>query len=410
MCGVGTHDPCTRLISVFVVLGFLLFILHVVLCEFITAEAFQKEAEAWDDAEWSHSRCSVLSAGVSCINTKDSEDEKHWSLCSQNNNRSGSALPNLSESNPPVFSVWQRSICPGSYFCAKEREPCSCIGQITYGRVLFDGYHYHTPQNSSYTFPANGSQHLCGVDQHGQILADPSPKHRKFCWCTPKEILDILHDKSNKQPLERQRCADSADTEFTGSRRLKSDSSRRRTYQYTPWALVIEAKTKKISCAYEYGVPRPSTDLYETAGARDVDGYGSEDHIKANFVAQSWGAASKGRDCWIHNERKSGICSIALKPPDTLTGRADKLALTAKHHLILCILMFLSLCLLGCGVIVAAREMNATHQRRTFSPLLGESTSVSESRWEDRAWWETPRSRFSEIYQVEVSCGQKAPD
>ncbi|CAK9032180.1 unnamed protein product [Durusdinium trenchii] len=370
MCGVGTRDPCTRLISVLVLLGFVLFILHVVSYEFWTAEVFQQEAEAWDDATWQRSYCTILSTGVSCINTKDSKDERDWNLCSQN--ISNMSTPASYDASAPAFSVWQRSICPGTFFCAKENEPCICVGQITYSRALFDGYRYHTPENSSYTLESNGSQHLCGVDQHGQILVDPAPNHKKFCWCTPKKIRQILQKHEQHRPLEQQRCANDADSEFVSesSRRLQATySSRRRTYQYTPWALVLERKTKEISCAYEYGVPRPSTDLYETAGTHDIDGYGSDDHLKADLVARKWGSGTK-RDCWIRDFSKDGVCAIALKPPHALTTRAARKSITARHHLILSIAAFLTLLLLGCSVVVAAREVTAGNLGKPSRPLL----------------------------------------
>ena len=44
--------------------------------------------------------------------------------------------------NQVVFPLQRGAICPGTYFCAEEHQPCICNGEITYGPVLFDGYRH----------------------------------------------------------------------------------------------------------------------------------------------------------------------------------------------------------------------------------------------------------------------------
>ena len=197
----------------------------------------------------------------------------------------------------------------------------------------------------------------------------------KHCWCTPQGILDILkkHDSSN---LHKKECSEAANFDFEqpGPRRLRQDSQpiassdedddaldeleeldgqdaetpdmaeprrlthnsrRRRTYSYTPWALVSVPKTdtfdslegdspesdKQISCAYQYGVPAASSNIYQS------DGPYSGDVWKVEDIAKKWGNAST-RPCWVRVRGESGerlaSCAVALEKPGVLKEYAEE--------------------------------------------------------------------------------------
>lgn len=334
MCGVGTRDPCTRIISVLTCIGFFLFVLHVVCCEFWAAAIFQQEVLAWEDVTWQRSRCTVLSAGVSCI------EAHHGKLCS-NGTIAGNETSDAMNSSV-VFPLQRGAICPGTYFCAEEHQPCICNGEITYGPVLFDGYRYHGPVNNSVY--SNGSAgHLCGVDQHGQQLPDPAPKQPKFCWCTPRFLQRFA------SPIAPG-CVDAADVaSFAKSATVESLTGKR----FTPWALVREEHSSSIACAYEFGIPRPSTDFFETSG-----GQMEQKAQQAQLLVQHWAKDPK-RPCWIRRPSEGrSPCSIALEAPGQLERRADDMKRLATEHLMLCVAFVASLLCLCCWIFSAsAREL-----------------------------------------------------
>mmetsp|Transcript_8239 Transcript_8239/g.19719 ORF Transcript_8239/g.19719 Transcript_8239/m.19719 type:complete len:424 (-) Transcript_8239:54-1325(-) len=339
---------------------------------------FLNKAEAWDDSTmWQQATCEVLASGVSCT------DKESRSTCS---GYKAGAMPST---QPPVFLTEQIAVCPGTYWCAKEGELCRCNGEITYAPELFDGYVYTVPSAEMSYKVASSSTWKCGTDQSGKPYAmDPAPWHVKHCWCTPQGILDILkkHDAST---LHKKECSEAVNFDFdrparrleegpqavrhvdteedeeeddeeliegedledTGprallsrhmvdaapARSLKGDSRRRRTYSYTPWALVslkkesfdsldAEDGNKQISCAYEFGVPAASSALYKSDGP-----YQSADVWRAEDVAKKWGSVSS-RPCWVR-ARSDGVkgladCAPALDKPGALTDEA-----TAKTEL-----------------------------------------------------------------------------
>ena len=109
-------------------------------------------------------------------------------------------------------------------------------------------------------------------------------------------------------------------------RELTGSSRRRRTYRYTPWALVTVADgksdSKPISCAYEYGVPQASGQFYSGDGP-----YGTE-VWEAEGVAKEWGNHSS-RACWVRTQGQSGepgeYCSVSMMVPGSLKKRAVEL-------------------------------------------------------------------------------------
>lgn len=347
MCGVGTRDPCTRIISVLTCIGFFLFVLHVVCCEFWAAAIFQQEVLAWEDVTWQRSRCTVLSAGVSCIEANHGRRGGR-KLCS--NGTTSSNATTMDTTNSIVFPLQRAAICPGTYFCAEEHQPCICNGEISYGPVLFDGYRYQGPVNNSVYSNASAG-HLCGVDQHGQQLPDPAPKQRKFCWCTPRRLQRFTTAAGYVAPG----CVDAADRRsFAKSATVESEVVMKR---YTPWALVREEQSSSIACAYEFGIPRPSTDLMEQKAQQ------------AQLLVHHWATDPRRRPCWIRRPREDGRsppCSIALEPPGMLEGRAEDMKRLATEHLMLCAAFVASLLCLCCWIFSAsAREVGSSEQ-----PLL----------------------------------------
>eukprot|EP00439_Symbiodinium_sp_Y106_P040009 s2138_g4.t2 len=330
---------------------------------------FLNKAEAWDDSTmWQQATCEVLASGVSCT------DKESRSTCS---GYKAGAMPST---QPPVFLTEQIAVCPGTYWCAKEGELCRCNGEITYAPELFDGYVYTVPSAEMSYKVASSSTWKCGTDQSGKPYAmDPAPWHVKHCWCTPQGILDILkkHDAST---LHKKECSEAVNFDFdrparrleegpqavrhvdteedeeeddeeliegedTGprallsrhmvdaapARSLKGDSRRRRTYSYTPWALVslkkesfdsldAEDGNKQISCAYEFGVPVASSAQYRS------DGPYSGPVWEVEKLAKKWGNVST-RPCWIRMRGEAGerlaSCAVALEKPGSLKDKAE---------------------------------------------------------------------------------------
>eukprot|EP00913_Durusdinium_trenchii_P003629 g3357.t1 len=106
--------------------------------------------------------------------------------------------------SPPVFGSDQLSVCPGTFWCARETELCRCSGEVIYAALLFNGQVY-TPAT---------------VDNDYRVS-------------TP------------------------SGTDFDAGRRLL-DMGRRRRVVYSGWALV-EVEQQK-TCAYEYGLPSATND------------------------------------------------------------------------------------------------------------------------------------------------------
>lgn len=223
---------------------------------FWAAGIFLRKAQAWEvPTAWRQTQCKVLVAGVSCT------DEESRSTCG---GYKAGQMPNQSV---PVFLTEQIAVCPGTYWCAKEEEMCNCTGEITYSPELFDGYVYTVPAaEQAYKVRSDGLW-KCGTDQMGlPYKVDPAPWHIKHCWCTPDGIQTIL-EPYGSQNLHKKECSESSNFDFeeANTRRLRRlaatqrarrlmqrikerldhasnrqlhDSRRRRTYRYTPWALV----------------------------------------------------------------------------------------------------------------------------------------------------------------------------
>lgn len=253
------------------------------------ASRFYWKAKAWGEPEtWRESSCQVLSAGVSCAD----EDGVH--PCDLNPH--ATFVPTGS---PPVFGSDQLSVCPGTFWCARETELCRCSGEVIYAALLFNGQVY-TPAtvDNDYRVSTPSGTVRCGSDAHGQPLGDPAPGQTKYCWCTPQELSDLV------QPSSTLQCSEATKKDFDAGRRLL-DMGRRRRVVYSGWALV-EVEQQK-TCAYEYGLPSATNDEIYPA--------------RTNALAQEWGKQPM-RDCWVRTAGASGdafgtICSVALARPDS---------------------------------------------------------------------------------------------
>ncbi|CAK9036506.1 unnamed protein product [Durusdinium trenchii] len=271
---------------------------------------FLSKAKAWEvHTAWRQTECKVLVAGVSCV------DDESRSTCG------GYKAGQMPTQDVPVFLTEQIAVCPGTYWCSKEGEECNCTGEITFSAELFDGYVYTVPAvEQSYKVQSKGTW-KCGTNQAGQpYKVDPAPWRVKHCWCTPEGIQEVMQPFGNN--LHKKECSEAANFDFeeASERRLATakarrlfqrvrerivaataapqrqlhDSRRRRTYRYTPWALVTvedgdwvgdtdETATKPIVCAYEYGVPQASGQFYHGDGPYSGGVWDAEN------VAKNWG-------------------------------------------------------------------------------------------------------------------------
>mmetsp|Transcript_61648 Transcript_61648/g.144554 ORF Transcript_61648/g.144554 Transcript_61648/m.144554 type:complete len:429 (+) Transcript_61648:38-1324(+) len=311
------------------------------------------KAKAWEAAyAWRQATCEVLAAGVSCTDTETR------STCF------GYQAGSMPTTQPPVFLTEEIAVCPGTYWCAKEQETCNCSGEITYAPELFDGEIYTVPEvERAYKVISHGPW-LCGTNQSGKPYEiDPAPWHVKHCWCTPDGILEILK-RNSAAGIHKKECAETANFDFwrpsqgrllqseegnrqeetledegageeededdeegsTPARKLR-DSRRRRTFSYTPWAVVsisgqdaefsdeMKLSSKHVSCAYEYGLPSMSSNFYKSDGPYSGDVWRAED------VAKQWGNVSS-RPCWVRAQGESGerlaACAVALEQPTEL--------------------------------------------------------------------------------------------
>lgn len=262
---------------------------------FLTVQSFMrmlntqigiKHTQHWEDAQfWQKSSCKVVTAGVSCV-----EDDS-GSTCGY----LGKNISKLAAVKGALFFDWEfLSVCPGTYWCAVEGQTCTCDGTVTYAAELFDGKNVF--DHPDLTYIVNGAI-KCGTDKDGQLYADPAPYHNKHCFCTPRQVLEKLHAKTlSINNVNRalhindfSRCAKEANSDFLGeqiespqvaARRLTSSPRRRRTYSYTPWALVevqaehgLDTSKTVLTCAYEYGSPQASQGVYQGT----ADGTGGTD-------------------------------------------------------------------------------------------------------------------------------------
>ncbi|CAJ1358315.1 unnamed protein product [Effrenium voratum] len=271
--------------------GFFIIIVNILLgCHLWWAGSLERKAEAWEARSgWRQTSCKVLAAGVSCADEDASDNVRR--VCA------GYKAGSMPSQRVPVFLGEQIAMCPGTYWCAKEQELCTCTGEIIYSPKLFDGYTYTSTAGEAYKVRSEGTW-KCGTDQQGQEYADPAPGEVKHCWCTPKEIQEMLQP-FGADNLHKEECAEASHSDYQAVRRLgqrvqltpskqfafeeegrqiswsqnASEKARQLTsddtsYRYSPWALVTidefnefepsSSSSKPITCAYEFGVPEAS--------------------------------------------------------------------------------------------------------------------------------------------------------
>lgn len=329
-----------------------------------------KRAHEWDrPADWAQVSCNILATGVMCV------EEDTGSTCG------GYIAGSMPETNPPVFRTEQIATCPGTVWCALEEDDCSCVGEVLYAPDLFDGVRYTLDDtNEEFKVAAHGKV-KCGYDQMGKRMRDPKPGYTKHCWCTPQGMLDILR-AHNVSTLSKSKCADDANTDLkrvgeslkndhdegeqdnTNGRNFSSSGRRRRTFSYTPWALVEVSPPPKdvfdrrallgpnressptlgprLRCAYEYGAPRESYQDYEG------DGPYSGDTWKVEKIATDWGHEPE-RACWV---RTTGLaaengdeCAVAMHP----LGSLEKKRTQQTHNLWMGFCFWLVCTFISCG-------------------------------------------------------------
>ncbi|CAE7836651.1 Nudt22 [Symbiodinium microadriaticum] len=351
---------------------------------------FLRKAEAWEvRPAWRQTECEVLAAGVSCADTETR------STCG------GYPLGSMPSTSPPVFLTEDIAVCPGTYWCGKEQDVCHCNGEITYAPELFDGQIYTVPEaDRAYKVVSSGPW-KCGTDQNGEPYAvDPAPWHVKHCWCTPAEILAILK-KHGGQALHKKECAEAANFDFDAAKRrlqrepgedleaeprLLASSRRRRTFSYTPWALVSVPTTqdldfgdapsnRQLTCAYEFGVPAASSANYQSDGTYSGDVWLVED------VAKEWGNKTS-RPCWVRAAGEAGeslqTCAVALLEPGILqeVAKGSQTLMTKSFWVFLGISLVLSL--------LAFPSLYRLVRRLTGGASSSETGCLLDAAWPER--------------------------
>jgi len=367
--------------------------------------------EAWASREyWQPATCSILSTGVACA------DKDSHTTCGGYG--MGGAVKHIS--GVASFDYRDIAACPGSYWCAKEGADCACVGEVTYATELFDGDEYQAVQSSRLWRLSTGTV-KCGTDERGEPYADPAPGRIKHCWCTPQEVLDMLRDRHSSVDALAA-CSDSAGRAFAGrpgagamapgdgrgsvtlaelgaseqmasegelgededatedglddvgarERRLTTNSRRRRrTYVYTPWALVEvcpppgDARKPTIACAYRFGAPGADGQTFTSDGAVGQSftsngavtvGWWPNGGQSAQAAAETWivgQGAPAAAQCFV----RSGVpdtCAVGMEPVEGLVQEAQK-----------------TVTLLTCGCVLAALVLVALAAYKAAQLMLG---------------------------------------
>lgn len=389
-----------------------------ILCLFLVAMSLWKvksvweelgRVEAWEAPQaWHPAACKVVSAGVACV------EEATKSTCGGYGSK-GSSHHIVDGSS--VFHYRDIAVCPGTYWCAKEGEQCTCGGEVAYATELFDGIQY-TEVDPEFRWNASGTL-TCGTDQNGEpFKRDPAPSRVKHCWCTPQVVLDKLHRAGGAASIRASRdaCAKTVDAEYMAAldvppqseasqvkqqRRLAGDvdrnssepqgydigmgdgrelratssSRRRRTFSYTSWALVevpsgsdVDSSEKHSSdasdfvCAYEFGAPYASYKDFETDGP-ESSFFGlpvAADSTQA--MTENW-AAGATTDCFVRapSNPDAPTCAVAMEPPSNLGTRRSNELMTMKVLGGLCVAGGL-LSIVGLFLLVRSAQQSSGYQ------------------------------------------------
>eukprot|EP00931_Biecheleriopsis_adriatica_P087941 TRINITY_DN62342_c0_g1_i1.p1 TRINITY_DN62342_c0_g1~~TRINITY_DN62342_c0_g1_i1.p1 ORF type:complete len:430 (-),score=61.32 TRINITY_DN62342_c0_g1_i1:72-1361(-) len=369
-------------------------------------------AHPQNGAEWVEGTCKVLRTGIAsqggCWEPAPKQQMNIWQT---ELNRD----PDL----PAEFSV-----CPGLHWCADEGGTCEKCegGDVLYAGTLFHGNMPidHTAAGESVRETLLQAKHPTGKGtmlhnvngpvqcSHGdgaQFPEDPMPGQRKSCFCTPKEVVDLVKEKGPIHPdgESGQTCqgiANQAFTSETKSRRLRemiSQEALNTTSQlwmypegycrpedvsnilvsdmysfntgywvYLNWALVEvknpgEPEQPKLRCASEFGAPFAS---------REDNDWVKEIYKKYRSYADS----ETTIPCYI---RKGGMCgdsscAVALTNPSELYEKPPPFGPILP--VVLMILGCCPFCLLCafCAAVATSR----IDQQNESSQLLGQQSDA----------------------------------
>jgi len=339
--------------------AFMVFVGLFCLCNWIHFRGLVEGFQRWGNAvSWVEVNCSVITAGVNCMDKGD--------ICSGYGSH-----PHVTET-PIVFTHENIAVCPGTYYCSKEGEECTCTGAVTYAPQLMDGTRY-----------VGDMQHRERIEAHGVVMCnneyfggDPFPGQTKHCWCTPQLVLDALPSDIRTTMLELDQCNDDTNSQYDqdmagvrrlaaaeGSipqdeanddlsevtddavfldggdiedemggrepRRLSHMGRRRRTFVYTPWAYVelqpplTSNQAPKHVCAYQYGATKPTLEF------EDFDSSGAEYGLNsADSYVQT---LAQNGICWVRHI--SATCDdVALEDPAGLAQRSADRAAWSRNH------------------------------------------------------------------------------
>jgi hypothetical protein len=335
-------------------------------------------AAAWEQKDdWRQVPCTVLSTGVACT------EKDTGGTCE------GYVPGKLHSTQPPyVFATEDIASCPGVYWCAKEGEQCFCDGDITYASRIFNGaaknpYDVDKAHDPAFTITSNGSGILCDLQPTGPFPSDPTPGWTKHCWCTPSVIRNL--SRRGDATFDKQDCALRSNTDFENgeqsdlpqaARRLASSPRRRRTFSYTPWALVeVEVEgvgrpspsppAKQLVCAYEFGNSLASYEDYQSDGAYSEDVWTVED------LTKEW-SDSESRQCYIRVAGEAAqagrACAAAMSKPGSLWVKRQGDLSDWKWW------FWMSIAVLVIGLSIRAFPICAQHARR-----LGDDGCTSEA-------------------------------
>lgn len=160
------------------------------------------------------------------------------------------------------------------------------------------------------------------------------------------------------------------------ARRLASSPRRRRTFSYTPWALIeVEVEgvrspspsplAKQLVCAYEFGNSLASYEDYQSDGAYSEDVWTVED------LAKEW-SDSESRQCYIRVAGEAAqdgrVCAAAMSKPGSLGVKRQGNFSDTKWW------FWMSIAILVIGLFISALPICALYVRR-----LGEDWCASEA-------------------------------
>eukprot|EP00429_Kryptoperidinium_foliaceum_P033741 CAMPEP_0176176276 /NCGR_PEP_ID=MMETSP0120_2-20121206/90295_1 /TAXON_ID=160619 /ORGANISM="Kryptoperidinium foliaceum, Strain CCMP 1326" /LENGTH=361 /DNA_ID=CAMNT_0017514323 /DNA_START=80 /DNA_END=1162 /DNA_ORIENTATION=+ len=332
-----------------------------------------EQAMAWTQPRfWRSAPCRVLAIGSSCVEVSPRRacTGLAWS----------GTEAELREINGALYFEHASSpVCPGSHWCAEEGQECACFGDVVFAPLLFNGARYllSSQDRKRFSLKSRGTTR-CGFDQYGQPYesSDDWSRPSGHCWCTPEEVLQLvkrhgtslgeLGERSNRAqeafegigrpgsgaPLYRGslaglntslldvdlRASAEGEEEEDMKGQTTHDSRRRRTYAYTPWALVEvpsqdSAGGGTVTCAYEHGAPGATFGVHTTSGPDTT--FWSWGGNEAEEVNKEWVGKldhSRTTQCYVRIAGDAGrdTCEVGMQPLEELQAHADHALLIAN--------------------------------------------------------------------------------